>query len=80
VWITAVSPNYETCQKLQFSYGVYPVHEPEYPGDWNAYAEEWVKAYQLKGNIAILTEGPSHRNPEANHRMEIINLKESPGE
>ena len=80
VWITAVSPNYETCQKLQFSYGVFPVHEPEYPGDWNAYAKEWVKAHQLKGSIALLTEGPSPRNPHANHRMELIQLKESQGE
>jgi pyruvate kinase len=75
VWITAVSPNFETCQKLQFSYGVCPVHEPEHPGDWNAYAKKWVKDHQLKGSIALLTEGPSSRNPDANHRMELIDLK-----
>jgi pyruvate kinase len=80
VWITAVSPNYETCQKLQFSYGVHPVYEPEHPGNWNDYAKEWVKAHQLKGSIALLTEGPSPRNPDANHRMELIDLKESQGE
>lgn len=75
-WITAVSPHESTCQKLQFSYGVYPVWEPEYPEDWNAYAEEWVKAHRLQGTIALLTEGPSERNPDANHRMELIVLKE----
>jgi pyruvate kinase len=80
VWITAVSPNYETCQKLQFSYGVCPVHEPEHPGDWNAYAKAWVNAHHLKGSVALLTEGPSSRNPDANHRMELIDLKESRGE
>jgi pyruvate kinase len=80
VWITAVSPNHETCQKLQFSYGVCPVHEPEYPGDWNAYAEEWIKEHRLKGSIALLTEGPSPINPDANHRMELINLKDNKGE
>jgi pyruvate kinase len=80
VWITAVSPNYETCQKLHFSYGVYPVHEPEYPEDWNAYAKAWVKTHRLKGTIALLTEGPSPRNPDANHRMELIDLKDSQGE
>lgn len=77
VWITAVSPNHETCQKLQFSYGVCPVHEPEHPGDWNEYAKKWVNAHQLKGSIALLTEGPSPRNPDANHRMELIDLKTS---
>jgi pyruvate kinase len=70
----------KTCQKLQFSYGVYPVWEPEHPEDWNMYAREWVKAHQLKGNIALLTEGPSPRNPDANHRMELIDLKDSQGE
>jgi pyruvate kinase len=79
VWITAVSPNHKTCQKLQFSYGVYPEHEPDHPGDWNAYAKEWVKTHGVKGTIALLTEGPSPRNPEANHRMELIDLKESQG-
>ena len=80
VWVTAVSPNHETCQKLQFSYGVYPVHEPEYPGDWNAYVKEWVRTHRLKGTIALLTEGPSSRNPHANHRMELIDLNDSQGE
>jgi pyruvate kinase len=37
-------------------------------------------AHQLKGSIALLTEGPSPRNPHANHRMELIKLKESQGE
>jgi pyruvate kinase len=74
VWIMAISPNNETCQKLQFSYGVYPFHEPEYPGDWKAYTKELVKTHRLKGDIALLTEGPSPRNPDANHRMELIDL------
>jgi len=74
-WITAVSPNDETCQRLQFSYGIYAVHEPEYPGNWNVYVKEWVKAHHLKGDIVLLTEGPSPRNPDANNRMEIIDLR-----
>jgi hypothetical protein len=28
----------------------------------------------LEGNLVILTEGPSRRHPEANNRMEIIDL------
>ena len=36
-----------------------------------------MKAHQLKGTIALLTEGPSPRNPDANHRMELIDLSES---
>ncbi len=74
VWITAVSPDPRTCQHLQFSYGVMAVHEEEYPEDWNRYARDWVTRHRLQGNVAVLTEGPSRRNPDANHRMEIIDL------
>ncbi len=74
VWITAVSHDARTCQHLQFSYGVCPVHEKEYPESWNPYARDWVKKHELRGNVAVLTEGPSLRNPDANHRMEIIDL------
>jgi len=29
VWIVAVSPNLSSCQNLQFSYGVFPMHEAD---------------------------------------------------
>jgi pyruvate kinase len=74
VWIVAVSPRQATCQRLQFSYGVCPVYEPDYPEDWNAYARTWLWNHGLPGNLVILTEGPSDKHPEANHRMEIIDL------
>jgi pyruvate kinase len=74
VWITAVSAEERTCQALQFSYGVYPVHEPEHPEDWKAFAREWLKSHDLEGNLVVLTEGPSIRHPDANNRMELIDL------
>jgi pyruvate kinase len=74
VWITAVSPRESTCQHLQFSYGIYPMHESDFPEDWNSYARSWLNDYEIEGNIVVLTEGPSTRHPEANNRMEIINL------
>ena len=75
VWIIAVSPQEETCQHLQFSYGVYPVHEPDYPEDWNSYIKKWLSYHGVLGNIAVLTEGPSPKHPEANNRMEIVDLQ-----
>jgi pyruvate kinase len=75
VWIAAVSPLDSTCQELQFSYGVYPVHAPELPEDWTVFAQEWLQEYQLDGDLVVLTEGPSPRHPEANDRLEIINLR-----
>jgi pyruvate kinase len=75
VWIAAVSSQESTCQALQFSYGVYPVHESDHPEDWTAYARKWVQDHRLEGQLVILTEGPSTKHPEANHRMELVELK-----
>lgn len=74
VWITAVSLQESTCQQLQFSYGVLPVREVDHPEDWKAYAKNWMLDHEVEGNLVVLTEGPSPKHPEANHRMEIIDL------
>ena len=74
VWITAVSPEQTACQGLQFSYGVYPVHEPDYPADWNTFAMDWVRSHGMDEGLVVLTEGPSPLHPETNHRMELIEL------
>jgi pyruvate kinase len=75
VWITAVSSLKSTCQNLRFSYGIQSVHALEHPEDWKAFAREWLRKHGLEGDLVILTEGPSSRHPEANDRMEIINLR-----
>jgi len=75
VWIAAVSSQETTCQGLQFSYGVYPVHESEHPEDWNAFARQWLRKHGVEGDLVILTEGPSSKHPETNNRMEIIDLR-----
>jgi pyruvate kinase len=77
VWITAVSPEKTTCQGLQFSYGVFPVHEPEHPKDWKPFARKWLESQGIKGNLVVVTEGPSPDNPDANNRMELIDLRRS---
>ena len=74
VWITAVSSQETTCQRLQFSYGVYPVHEPDHPEDWRVYARGWLNSHGVSGDLVLLTEGPSSKHPDANNRMEIIDL------
>jgi pyruvate kinase len=75
VWIAAVAPQDSTCQALQFSYGVHPVYQPEDSGDWSVYAREWVKDKGLTGDFVILIEGPSPRNPNTNHKLEIVDVK-----
>ena len=74
VWIAAVSSRENTCQNLQFSYGVYPVHDPEHPEDWKSYINGWLHDHEVDGDLAVLTEGPSTKHPEASNRMEIIDL------
>ena len=76
VWIAAVSSNESTCQQLQFSYGVQPVYLPDDDiEDWNGFARDWLKAHELEGDLVILAAGPSPRHPQANNRMEIIDLR-----
>jgi pyruvate kinase len=77
VWIAAVSAQESTCQQLQFTYGVHPVHEADHPAGWNAYARNLLKKLEVEGNLVVVTEGPSARRPEANNRMEIIDLTRS---
>jgi pyruvate kinase len=73
-WIVAVSSLESTCQRLQFSAGVFPVHETEHPEDWKSYISQWLHTHHMQGSLAVVTEGPSSKHPETNHRMEIISL------
>jgi pyruvate kinase len=75
LWIAAVSSQKSTCQALQFSYGVHPVHESDHPEDWKEYVRTWLGAHGVEGDLVILTEGPSTKHPEANHRMELVELR-----
>ncbi|MBW1781304.1 MAG: pyruvate kinase [Deltaproteobacteria bacterium] len=74
VWVAGISANEATCQILQFSYGVYPVHEPTYPQDWEAYAREGLSMLGLTKGLVILTQGPSPGHRGETNRMEIIDL------
>lgn len=74
VWIIAVSAVEATCQRLQFTWGVYGVCEPDHPEDWKGYIGRWLAEHAVPGDLAVLTEGPSAKHPEANHRMEIVDL------
>jgi pyruvate kinase len=75
VWVSAISSHEKTCQNLQFSYGVYPIHETEIPEDWRQYAGTRLQLENLDQDLVLLIEGPSSRNPDSNHRLEIIDLK-----
>jgi pyruvate kinase len=75
VWIIAVSSQQATCQRLQFTFGVHPLHEPNHPEDWEKYVRYCLEVLRITGDFAVLTEGPSAKHPEANNRMELIDLR-----
>jgi pyruvate kinase len=79
VWTIAVSSQMATCQQLQFSSGVYSMHEQDHPEDWTAYIKRWLQDHGVDGDLAILTEGPSTKHPEASNRMEIVDLRPKAG-
>jgi pyruvate kinase len=74
VWITAFSRYEKTCRDLLFSYGVFPVCEPEHPDNWKQWARNWLQTMGEVGNLVVLTEGPSTKHPYRNNRMEILDL------
>jgi pyruvate kinase len=74
VWVTAVSSQEKTCQDVSFSYGVFACCEKDHPDDWRAWGKAWRDSNGLKGRYIVLTEGPSRKHPDRNHRMEIIDL------
>jgi pyruvate kinase len=75
VWIAAVSSEERICQQLTFSYGIYPVFESDPPEVWNDFAREWLSSHGVDGDFVVLSTGPSPKYPDANNRIEIIDLK-----
>ena len=75
IWVTAVSSQEATCQGLQFSYGVYPVHEAGETEDWSGWARAWLQDRDAAVDLALLIQGPSPQHPTANHCLEIIDLR-----
>jgi pyruvate kinase len=76
VWIVALSRDTGVCQGLAFSYGVYPVQLQEDPENWSDFAREWLEENEVPGSVAVLVAGPSPRNPDANHRIEFLRVKQ----
>jgi pyruvate kinase len=74
VWVLAVASEHAVCQGLQFSSGVFPWQAEEEPEDWDAFIRSVTAGMRLSSELLILVEGPSARNPKANHRLEILDL------
>ena len=75
VWIVSPCGDPAACQGLAFSYGVHPVDLAEEPADWCEFARRWLPEHGLIANRVLLVAGPSLRNPNANHRLELMLLE-----
>jgi len=76
VWMASLSRDPAVGQGLAFSYGVHPVDLAEEPDNWRDFARTWLREQGLSGNLAMLVAGPSKRNPDANHRIEVMRVGE----
>jgi len=74
VWIAAPTDDAHVVRRLQFSYGIEPVAMPQLPAEWTAFTRDFVRAEKLTASVVLLVEGPSQADPNANHRMEIVQL------
>ena len=79
VWITAAATREETCQGLQFSYGIHPEKVEAAPADWRSWARGWVAEKSVPGDYLILYEGPSPDHPDVAQRIEVVDLRGRPG-
>lgn len=75
VWITAFSTNENTCQTLQFSYGVLPVKATTDLTEWTPFFRNWFKEQQLNKGMAILAQGPAPEDPYGDYHFDFLHLK-----
>ena len=76
VWVIAPSDDPHSCQRLAFSYGVYPVDIAEDAPDWREFAAKWFRENGIVADRVLLVAGPSPRNPRASQRLELMRIGE----
>ena len=74
VWVVAPSRDPAVCQRLSFSYGVHPVEFTDESDDWREFATRWLREHEIAADRVMLVAGPSPRNPNASHRIELMRL------
>ena len=75
IWVVAISENRQTCQQLQFSYGIYPdIYTPPV-NDWQAFVRERMHALGATGDRVLLTQGTGTLGMPDATRIDIIGLR-----
>jgi len=78
--IFAISPHSATCQELQFTYGVCPIHLEKRPESWERYARDYMAANGLGGELALLTLGSGTGKFGSSNHVVFINLNQPMGD
>jgi pyruvate kinase len=78
-WIVAPSQSLPTCQRLQFSYGVYPVHVPTpetltQQDKRRQYIGAWLQQHGIGEGLVLLVERDSSFSAKDTKRIDIIDL------
>jgi len=74
-WIIAVCLDERICQRMQFSYGVYPEYVRTNPLSWPHYAQSWLAEHNLDGDLVLVIEGGGTARAGDTTRLDIIDLK-----
>jgi pyruvate kinase len=78
VWIIASSPREQTCQKLQFSYGVHPHFTERRPEVWERFARDLLIQRGIDKGVALLTYGTGTVTEQSTSRIEFVDLEIPP--
>jgi pyruvate kinase len=73
-WIIAVCFNEKSCQRLQFSYGVFPIMANSNPDSWPKFAQQWLEEHELDGDLVLVIEGDNTKKAGDTTRLDIIDL------
>jgi len=73
-WILAPSDSEGCCQRLQFSYGVYPLRVSQNETDWQQYSYQLPSQLGFDEGLVMLIEGEGTLEYEDTKRIDIINL------
>jgi pyruvate kinase len=73
-WILAPSNREESCQRLQFSYGVFPIFVPDDEQDWQQFSRQLPAQFGVSAGLVMLLEGAGTLEFEDTKRIDIINL------
>lgn len=76
-WILAPSKSESSCQKLQFSYGVFPIFTAEYEPNWQEYSRQLPRHFGFSEGLVMLIEGAGTLTFKNTKRIDIINLDQS---